>query len=147
MITNQPTLSRQAPPTLQHRRYSESIFSSNSSMTSSMCSSMTQTTHNSSRARKRGIIDADPNADISALDITIGSCAIILLHNDVLVQSTSSTCPLNEDSVRKLSEMSNKYFETCMEMNVDKLFHFGKLIHNSTDFKHHLRYAFLLKKH
>lgn len=142
VITNQPTMSRQPPATLpQHRRYSESIFSSNSSMTSSMCSSMTQTTHNSSRARKRGIIDADPNADISALDITIGSCAIVLLHNDVLVESSSSTCPLNEDSVRKLTEMANKYFETCMEMSVDKLFHFGKLMHGSTDFKHHLRYA------
>lgn len=152
VITNQPTLSRQQPPpsTLpHHRRYSESVFSSNSSMTSSMCSSMTQSTHNTSRARKRGIIDTDPNADISSLNIRIASCAIVLLHDDVLVES-ATTCnnnlPLNEDSVRKMKRISDEYFAYSTEIGVNEILRAGDLLNKSCD-SHHLRYLHICFKH
>lgn len=155
VITNQPTLSssRQPPHVAatatttttsspHHRRYSESVFSSNSSMTSSMCSSMTQSTHNTSRARKRGIIDADPNADISSLNIRIASCAIVLLHDDILVESaataTGDNLPLNEDSVRKMKEISDEYFVQSIEMGVNEILRAGDLLNKSCE-NHHLR--------
>ena len=54
--------------------------SSSSSMTSSMCSSASHSTQTTNRARRRGIIDADPNADILRLNIRIACCAIVLLQ-------------------------------------------------------------------
>lgn len=114
-------------------------------MTSSMCSSMTQSTHNTSRARKRGIIDADPNADISSLNIRIASCAIVLLHDDILVESaptTSNNLPLNEDSVRKMKEISDEYFARSIEMGVNEILRAGDLLNQSCD-NHHLRYVLL----
>lgn len=66
-------------PTNQSNRDFEEE-SSNSSMTSSVCSSASQSTQTTNRARRRGIIDADPNADILRLNIRVACCAIVLLQ-------------------------------------------------------------------
>lgn len=91
---------------------SDSVFSSNSSMTSSMSSSVSQSTQNTNRGRKRGTIDADPNADISHLNIRIACVAIMVLHEDILVESSPLLyeCPIKEQSVDRLIVMANEFF-------------------------------------
>lgn len=127
-----------------NRRYAESAYSTNSSLSSSMCSTISQSTHNTNRARKRGFIDADINADISALNIRVASCAIVLLHDDVLVESANASygCPLNEESVQKLKIMADEYFShvasLIVGMGLNDLLKAGELLDKSCN-NHHLR--------
>lgn len=95
--------------------------SSNSSMSGSLSSSGSQSTQTTHRARRRGIIDTDPNADILRLNVRVACCAIVLLQEDILVESTTSTdgSPLGEDSVTKLKEISATYFDTVGEIGSD----------------------------
>lgn len=119
----------------------DSTFSSNTSMTSSMTSSMSVSTQNTGHARKRGVIDADPNADISKLNIRVSSCLIVLLHEDVLVES-SEGCPLSDQSVLNMKGIADKYFSTIARLGtsygVSDLLNAGKLLNESCS-RNHLR--------
>lgn len=123
----------------------DSTFSSATSMTSSMTSSMSVSTQNTAHARKRGIIDADPNADISKLNFRLSSCLIVLLHEDVLVESANG-CPLSDSSVVRLQELAEKFFSTIAmlgsSIGVDDLLNAGKLLDQSCS-SNHLRYGLL----
>ncbi len=135
-----------SPMRHQHRHHqgsssglADSTFSSNTSMTSSMTSSMSVSTQNTARARKRGVIDADPNADISKLNIRVSSCLIVLLHEDVLVESLEG-CPLSDQSVFRLKEIADKYFATIARFGesygVNDLLNAGKLMDESCSSNH-----------
>lgn len=117
----------------------ESTFSSNTSMTSSMTSSMTVSTQNTAHARKRGMIDADPNADISKLNIRVSSCLIVLLHEDILVESLEG-CPLSDQSVLQMKEIADKYFATIETLGpsygVSDLLNAGKLMDTACSSNH-----------
>lgn len=117
----------------------DSTFSANTSMTSSMTSSMSVSTQNTAHARKRGIIDADPNADISKLIIRVSSCIIVLLHEEVLVESLDG-CPLSDQSVLRLKGIADKYFSTTgtlgVEFDVNDLLNAGKLMNESCSSNH-----------
>lgn len=127
----------------QHQRHPgsllDSTFSSNTSMTSSMTSSMSVSTQNTGHARKRGVIDADPNADISKLTIRVSSCLIVLLHEDVLVESLEG-CPLSNQSVFRLKEIADKYFTTIATLGpsygVNDLLNAGKLMDEACSSNH-----------
>lgn len=88
---------------------SESVMSSNSSMTSSISSSATS---GGSKSRKRGI-EADPNADISHFKLRVACVVFVLLHDDILVEadSMSHEAPLTEQSVAKLRSKAETFFE------------------------------------
>lgn len=97
----------------------DSIKGSNS-MSNSMTSFASGYTQTTIRNRRRGVIEVDPNADILRLNIRIACCAIILLQEDILVETASETeSPLNEDSVSKLNALSNHFFETVDHISVN----------------------------
>lgn len=106
-------------PTKKQYTANEFLSSMSSSMTSSMCSSVTTTTTSNTR-RRGGNIDADPNADISHLNIRIGCVSMILLHEDVLVECspTLPECPFTEQSMRRLKLMADHYFETVQGLGL-----------------------------
>lgn len=117
----------------------DSTFSANTSMTSSMTSSMSVSTQNTTQARKRGVIDADPNADISKLNIRVSSALIVLLHEDVFVESLEG-CPLSNQSVTRMKELSDKYFSTVATLGtsygVNDLLNAGKLLNEACSSNH-----------
>lgn len=119
----------------------DSTFSSNTSMTSSMTSSMTVSTQNTAHARKRGVIDADPNADISKLNIRVASCLLVLLHEDILVESPIG-CPLSDESVCRLKDIADKYFSALATLGpsagVSDLLNAGKMLDQACS-RNHLR--------
>lgn len=94
----------------------DSIYST-SSMTSSMCTSATQSTHAASRSRRRGIIDADPNADISQMNVRMACLAVVLLHEDILIESVLDY-PLASESVDRLRLMASTYFDTIATLHI-----------------------------
>lgn len=94
----------------------DSIYST-SSMTSSMCSSASQSTHAASRSRRRGIIDADPNADVSHMNIRVACLAVILLHEDILVESVLDY-PLASESVDRLRLLASTFFDTIAPLHI-----------------------------
>jgi len=104
-----------------------------------MTSSMSVSTQNTAHARKRGVIDADPNADISKLNIRVSSCLIVLLHEDVLVESLEGN-PLSDQSVLRLIEISDKYFSTIGTLGasygVNDLLNAGKLMNEACSSNH-----------
>lgn len=93
---------------------SDSVFSSNSSsMSSSIGSSASQNT-----SKRRRAIDRDQNADISHISIRIAGLYAVILHDDVLVQTTRmrpDEAPLNESSVEKLSKKCELFFKSISE--------------------------------
>lgn len=117
---------------------SESLFSSNSSMSSSIGSSASQGT-----SKRRHAIEKDQNAQISHFSIRMAGLYLILLHDDILVQSSkvkSYEPPLNKQSVKNLSEKSQDFFRlvtayiaTCNTSDLTKI---GKLIQNNCDINH-----------
>lgn len=110
--------------------YAESLYSSNSSMTSSINSSVSQRSH-----RKR--IDLNINADISSFNIRIACLTVILLHEDVLLESSTSNCesPLSPQSVTNLKLLSEKFFNTIGEITVglgiNDMLNTGKILDRS----------------
>ena len=108
----QNTLGAQSNRLSNDARFSESFISSNSSMTSSMTSSsISQNT----TPRRRGI-DYDMESDILHMNIRVACCSIILLHEDVLVECSSSLTgaesPLSEQSVEKLKRLADYFFNS-----------------------------------
>ncbi|XP_058129577.1 autophagy-related protein 2 homolog A [Anopheles ziemanni] len=98
---------------------SESIMSSTSSMTSSFTSGSTasRTTATSAASRRR-MIDPDANADISKFNVRVAAIALVLLHDDLLLESSanSTTCstesPLSEASVQQLQTKADRFFRS-----------------------------------
>lgn len=82
-----------------------------------MCSSASQSTHAASRSRRRGIIDADPNADISHMNVRIACLAVVLLHEDILIESVLDY-PLASESVDRLRLMASTFFDTVATLHV-----------------------------
>lgn len=123
----------------------ENESSNSSSMTGSACSSASQSTQTTNRARRRGIIDADPNADILRLNIRVACCAIVLLQEDILVESSlGDDSPLGEDSVKKLKQISDTYFNIVGDIGVDigaKEMHQTGLLLDRGCNNNHLRYV------
>uniref|UniRef100_A0A182SAD4 Autophagy-related protein 2 n=1 Tax=Anopheles maculatus TaxID=74869 RepID=A0A182SAD4_9DIPT len=94
--------------------YSESIISSTSSMTSSFTSNSTasRTTATSAASRRR-MIDPDANADISKFNVRVAAIALVLLHEDILLESSplgELESPLSEASVRQLQTKADRFF-------------------------------------
>lgn len=90
------------------------------SMSNSMTSFASGYTQTTIRNRRRGVIEVDPNADILRLNIRVACCAIVLLQEDILVESASDAeSPLNEDSLQKLDRISNKFFATVDHISVN----------------------------
>lgn len=84
-----------------------------------MCSSATQSTSQRSRKSNRRNIDLATNADISDITIKIGSCSLILIHEDVLIECLSfRESPLSEQSVQKFKSMSEDYFTKVSKLNI-----------------------------
>lgn len=113
---------------------SDSFISSSSSMISSIGSSVSQSTQNSQRTHRRRPIDFETNADISKFNLRIACCALVILHEDVLVECASplAEAPLSEQSVRQLKLLSDHFFETTGVMGVglgaNEMVHAGKLL-------------------
>lgn len=125
----------------------EEESSNSSSMTGSACSSASQSTQTTTRARRRGIIDADPNADILRINIRVACCAIVLLQEDILVESSLDDSPLGEDSVKKLKQIADTYFDAVGDIGVDigaKEMHQTGLLLDKGCSNNHLRYGILV---
>ncbi|XP_052865344.1 autophagy-related protein 2 homolog A [Anopheles cruzii] len=95
---------------------SESIMSSNSSMTSSFTSSSTVSRTTSAASRRR-MIDPDANADISKFNVRVAAIALVLLHDDLLLLEGSDRTtdqrmgsPLSEASVQQLQTKADRFF-------------------------------------
>jgi autophagy-related protein 2 len=122
----------------------DSILSSNSSMSSSMQSSASQTTAPHSH-RHRKAIERDQNADISHYSIRVAGIYLILLHDDILIVNEDDSCelpPLNEASVEKLRYKSQHFFNyasnfinTCSTSDLVKI---GAIFNTACD-NNHLR--------
>lgn len=120
---------------------SDSVFSSNSSsMISSIGSSASQNT-----SKRRRAIERDQNADISHFNIRVAGIYIILLHDDVLVQTTKirpDESPLNESSVEKLRKKCEHFFnfvaENISSCSTSDLTKIGNLLNKACD-NNHLR--------
>lgn len=83
-----------------------------SSMSNSITSLVSGYTQTTIRNRRRGIIEVDPNADILRTNIRMASLSVVLLEEDILVESSSNEdIPLSEKSVQRLSHMSRAFFE------------------------------------
>lgn len=79
-----------------------------------MISSASQSTRQS---RRRGIIDADPNAEISHINVRVASLVCILLHTDILNESVQDI-PLVPESVTNLARMATIFFTKVAELNI-----------------------------
>ncbi|XP_050067859.1 autophagy-related protein 2 homolog A [Anopheles maculipalpis] len=96
--------------------YSESIISSTSSMTSSFTSNSTASgTTATSAASRRRMIDPDANADISKFNVRVAAIALVLLHEDILLESSqlgAVESPLSEASVQQLQTKADRFFRS-----------------------------------
>lgn len=119
---------------------SDSILSSNSSMTSSMQSSASQYTSHSQRHKRA--IERDQNAEISHFNVRVAGIYALLLHDDVLLATTDEKHPLNESTVEKLRykceyffNYVGKHLNTCSSSDVVKI---GAILKKACD-NNHLR--------
>ncbi|XP_055617380.1 autophagy-related protein 2 homolog B [Toxorhynchites rutilus septentrionalis] len=96
-----------------------SVESSNSSMTSSFA-----TTSSGSRATstsKRRTINPDADADISKFNVRISALAFVLLHEELLVESshiTANESPLNRASVQHLMLKAERFFRSVGNLDI-----------------------------
>ncbi|XP_029712827.1 autophagy-related protein 2 homolog A [Aedes albopictus] len=120
---------------------SEMIESSNSSMTSSFTSSsMASRTTSASRRR---MIDPDADADISKFNVRVAAVALVLLHEDLLVESSqvnSNESPLSEASVQKLQTKSDKFFHSVgnlgLGLGANDILNAGLIMDSGCDSSH-----------
>ncbi|XP_058813814.1 autophagy-related protein 2 homolog B [Topomyia yanbarensis] len=120
---------------------SEMIESSNSSMTSSFTSSsMASRTTSASRRR---VIDPDADADISKFNVRVAAIAVVLLHEDILVESSrtnSQESPLSEASVQKLQEQAEQFFRSVgnlgLGLGANDILNAGLIMDSSCDCSH-----------
>ncbi|XP_055588438.1 autophagy-related protein 2 homolog A [Uranotaenia lowii] len=120
---------------------SEMIESSNSSMTSSFTSSsMGSRTTNASRRRP---IDPDADADICKFNVRVAAVAFVLLHEDLLVESSqinSNESPLSEASVQKLQSKAEKFFQSVgnlgLGLGANDIINAGLIMDSGCDSSH-----------
>lgn len=120
---------------------SEMIESSNSSMTSSFTSS-SMASRNTSASRRR-LIDPDADADISKFNVRVSAIAIVLLHEDLLVESShvsSNESPLSEASVQKLQSKSEQFFHSIgnlgLGLGANDILNAGLIMDSGCDSSH-----------
>lgn len=133
----------EAGTTVYDEGISESGLSSNSSMISSMMSSSCATSQ-SSKSRRR-VIDMDANADISHFKLRIACVAVVLLHDDILIECSpnSRDAPVSYASVEKLKQKSDHFFDvvqavTGVAIGANDINKIAKTIENVVEF-HNLR--------
>lgn len=118
---------------------SEMIESSNSSMTSSFTSSsMASRTTSASRRR---MIDPDADADISKFNVRVAAIAFVLLHEDLLVESSQvNESPLSEASVQKLQTKSERFFHAVgnlgLGLGANDILNAGLIMDSGCDSSH-----------
>ncbi|KAJ8968662.1 hypothetical protein NQ314_002185, partial [Rhamnusium bicolor] len=84
--------------------------SMDSSISSSMASSITEQSH---RTRRRmNTIDSDPTAEISHFQIRLGSLAMILIHEDLLIKPAESGHILASSSVQHMQQTVEHFFDS-----------------------------------
>ncbi|XP_058467736.1 autophagy-related protein 2 homolog A [Malaya genurostris] len=120
----------------------EMIESSNSSMTSSLTSSsMASRTTSASRRR---MIDPDADADISKFNVRVAAMAIVLLHEDILVESSRTNhmqeSPLSEASVQKLQDKADQFFRSVgnlgLGLGANDILNAGLIMDSGCDCNH-----------
>ncbi|CAG9820878.1 unnamed protein product [Phaedon cochleariae] len=85
------------------------VYSSmESSVSSSMASSVTE--HTNRTRRRLNNLDSDPTAEISHFQIRFASLALILLHEDLLIQPVESGQLLVSSSVHQMQQTVEKFF-------------------------------------
>jgi autophagy-related protein 2 len=95
----------------------ESAISETSTMDSSMSSSITSASTDMSRARKRmSRIDRDPTAEISRFEIHLTTLAVVLLHEDLLIESSEKPGCLAPSSVTHMQNTVSNFFSNCSEI-------------------------------
>uniref|UniRef100_A0A182K4W6 Autophagy-related protein 2 n=1 Tax=Anopheles christyi TaxID=43041 RepID=A0A182K4W6_9DIPT len=124
--------------------YSESIISSTSSMTSSFTSNSTasRTTATSAASRRR-MIDPDANADISKFNVRVAAIALVLLHEDILMESNQlepMESPLSETSVQLLQTKADRFFRSvgnlCLGLGTNDMNNAGLVLDSGCDCSH-----------
>ncbi|XP_053671919.1 autophagy-related protein 2 homolog A [Anopheles nili] len=125
--------------------YTESIMSSTSSMTSSFTSNSTasRTTLTSAASRRR-MIDPDANADISKFNVRVAAIAMVLLHEDILLESSSQMSdmesPLSKTSVQQLQTKADRFFRSIgnlgFGLGANEVINAGLVLDNSCDSNH-----------
>ncbi|KAG5882217.1 hypothetical protein JTB14_024728 [Gonioctena quinquepunctata] len=108
--------------------YDSTLSGISSSMDSSVSSSMeSSATEQSHRTRRRfNNIDSDPSAEISHFQIRLASLALVLLHEDLLIQPVESDQILVLSSVQQMQQTSHEFF--------DNLGHFVLTAYGNKDF-------------
>jgi len=121
----------------------DSVFSSNSSMSTSIGSSAAS----QGTSRRKRAIERDQNADISHFNIRIAGLYVSLLHDDILVpvmRARPDESPLNEASVDKMRSKCDYFFKyvssfmpSCGTSDLQKI---GTIMKQACD-NNHMRYV------
>nr|CAI5847822.1 unnamed protein product [Callosobruchus analis] len=92
--------------------YDSTLSGISSSMESSLNSSMTSSlTEQTSRTKRRlNNIESDPSAEISHFQIRMASLALVLLHEDLLVQPVEGDHILAPSSVQQMQQTVDEFF-------------------------------------
>uniref|UniRef100_A0AAG5CVV1 Autophagy-related protein 2 n=1 Tax=Anopheles atroparvus TaxID=41427 RepID=A0AAG5CVV1_ANOAO len=126
---------------------SESIMSSTSSMTSSFTSGSTasRTTATSAASRRR-MIDPDANADISKFNVRVAAVALVLLHEDLLLENSCAAnasmteSPLSEASVQQLQTKADRFFRSVgnlgLGLGANDIVNAGMVLDGACDCSH-----------
>uniref|UniRef100_A0A1Q3FUU4 Autophagy-related protein 2 n=2 Tax=Culex tarsalis TaxID=7177 RepID=A0A1Q3FUU4_CULTA len=121
---------------------SEMIESSNSSMTSSFTSSSAASRTTSAASRRRQI-DPDADADISKFNVRVAAIAVVLLHEDLLVESSqlsANESPLSEASVQQLQAKADRFFRSVgnlgLGLGANDILNAGLIMDSGCDSSH-----------
>lgn len=121
---------------------SEMIESSNSSMNSSFTSSSATSRTNSAASRRRQI-HPDADADISKFNVRVSAIAVVLLHEDLLVESSqysANESPLSEASVQKLQVKADRFFRSVgnlgLGLGANDILNAGLIMDSGCDSSH-----------
>ncbi|EDS41201.1 autophagy-specific gene 2 [Culex quinquefasciatus] len=121
---------------------SEMIESSNSSMTSSFTSSSAASRTTSAASRRRQI-NPDADADISKFNVRVAAIAVVLLHEDLLVESSqfsSNESPLSEASVQQLQAKADRFFRSVgnlgLGLGANDILNAGLIMDSGCDSSH-----------
>lgn len=121
---------------------SEMIESSNSSMTSSFTSSSAASRTTSAASRRRQI-NPDADADISKFNVRVAAIAVVLLHEDLLVESSqfsANESPLSEASVQQLQAKADRFFRSVgnlgLGLGANDILNAGLIMDSGCDSSH-----------
>lgn len=102
----------------------DSLMSSSSSMSSSISSASTMVTRNSSRSRRTVTMSGQEydSVPISKYMCWIGGMVVVLLHDDILMDTQSSAVcygpPLTEASCQQMKILASNFFATLKKTNM-----------------------------